>query len=285
MSSFISPARSQLYTNRGLGYLFGIAAGVAGGFSFHLRRRALEEERRQAEAVELANSQPPYELTGLETKNYPWIGKLNDWEYRQIKARGYFSPDRLLVRKVKDGKVGYSVFAEFFTHMADGDPHAKYRQSLGQPVSHGVLVNLGWIPDEAREDIYQSVQPIGSFFKNEISSGAVYKDPDTGFEYFVQRNEDNRQPRPIGELVAVVRRGERPNLLAGNTIFEEFSNVNYVDLDYLSKYFNMPFTDMARAAYLERVVPDITPFKNEGKSNFLFRKCFLSFACYSRQSN
>jgi surfeit locus 1 family protein len=53
-------------------------------------------------------------LSGNEKANLPWdYGKMKDFEYKLVQLRGFFREERMFVRKQKDGKSGFSVFAPF----------------------------------------------------------------------------------------------------------------------------------------------------------------------------
>jgi surfeit locus 1 family protein len=94
----------------------------------------------------------PVELRGFNAKLYPWFREdnLNDWEYKLVKIKGYFKEQRFFVRRKRDNKEGYLVFAPFITAREVYDTN---EESPNYPAEFGLMVNLGWVPLDNKNDI------------------------------------------------------------------------------------------------------------------------------------
>lgn len=123
-------------------------------------RRYQESSNRWNRIFEQIASFTPLELKGYDAKYFPWYrnGNLNDWEYKLVKLTGYFKEERFFVRKVRDSRVGYAVFAPFVTAMEDFDLR---KDTNANPMQeYGIMVNLGWVPIENKGDIEMGGEPI-----------------------------------------------------------------------------------------------------------------------------
>jgi len=174
-----------------------------------------------------------------------------------VKIRGYLGPGRIFVRKDKDGKKGYSVFAPFYTASFDLNNHSKCRPRHNSKAEVGLPVDLGWVPIEHRKEISVTTNPLevitweGAEFK--VLGG--FTDPYSGFEYKADYGEETAPQ--YADLTAIVRAGESWNPLVGNVNFPSRHLYQFVDLDLLSRLFLFPNEYNARAAYLQRIVPDL----------------------------
>jgi len=140
--------------------IMGALSSLAAYGCFWQLRRYQENSNRWNKIFEELNQFKPYDLDGLDAKFYPWYrdGNINDWEYRLVKLKGYFKEERFFVRKTRDGRVGYAVFAPFITAIEDNDVK---RETDANPIlEYGLMVNLGWVPIENKNDIEMGSEPI-----------------------------------------------------------------------------------------------------------------------------
>ena len=76
---------------------------------------------------------------------------MKDWEYKLVKLKGYFKDQRFFVRRRRDGKEGFLVFAPFVTAIERVNHRLKQKDLL--PVEYSVFVNIGWVPLENKKDV------------------------------------------------------------------------------------------------------------------------------------
>jgi len=175
-----------------------------------------------------------------------------------VKIRGYLGPGRIFIRKDKDGKKGYSVFAPFYTAAQSLDNNPKFSTHSKSKMEVGVTVDLGWVPIEHRKEISITTNPLEviTWEGKEFKGLEAIVDPYSGFEYKAEFGEDEQVPQ-YADLTAVVRAGEAWNPLVGNVNFNSHHLYQYVDLDLLSRLFLFPNQINARDAYLQRIVSDL----------------------------
>lgn len=175
--------------------------------------------------------------------------------------RGYFKASRIYVRKIKDGKPGFAVFAPFITSVIDNRPEER-RNDLQGVEESGIMVNLGWVPSESKKEVSGTDEPLPVVEFDETNLLGKYTDPFTGFIYKSKYDEDAGEIKPkYTDLTAIVRGGESQNYLLGNVNFPKEGYFQYADLDLFSRYFLFRNIQSSRVAYLERVVPTLA----EGK--------------------
>jgi surfeit locus 1 family protein len=174
-----------------------------------------------------------------------------------VKIRGYLGPGRVFVRKDKDGKKGYSIFAPFYTAQQNLDNNPKYKTRTSSELKAGLSVDLGWVPIEHRKEISINTNPLEviTWEGAEFAAFDSFVDPYSGFEY--KSNYGDDEPPQYADLTAVVRAGETWNPLVGNVNFHNKHLYQYVDLDLLSRLFLFPNQTGPRDAYLQRIVPDL----------------------------
>lgn len=193
---------------------------------------------------------------------------MKDWEYRVVKIRGFFQKGRIFVRKDRDGKKGYSVFAPFYTTDIDLDNNPMARMRSSQRLRIGTMVDLGWVPLEHVEEIKDSSDPLEliEWDTKEFKMLGTISDPITGFEY--REYGDDESPPPLTDLTAIVRAGERWNPFVGSVNFPKRHLFQFIDLDLFSRIFQFPNQFGANEAYLQRFVEDI----EEGSSLLIKRQ-------------
>jgi len=81
---------------------------------------------------------------------------MDAWEYKLIKLRGYFEEEKFYVRREKNGRAGFLVLAPFITSHTDVNIKAE-----GWNGRNGIIVNLGWVPAENKDDIGLGNDPTG----------------------------------------------------------------------------------------------------------------------------
>lgn len=75
--------------------------------------------------------------------------------------RGFFEEERLFVRKVKDSQPGFMVLAPFVTSLDGGGAGQNVAGALDENyLRSGLLVNLGWVPAEHKNDIGTGREPL-----------------------------------------------------------------------------------------------------------------------------
>jgi len=136
-----------------------LAAFSAYGCVFQLKQYA-ESKEKWAKINNDLKEFKPTELKGVDAKWYPWYrnSNLQDWEFRLVKLVGYFKEERFFVRKERQGRAGYIVLAPFVSAIEDFDPFRT--TNANPPVEEGIMVNLGWVPLENRNDIERSTEPL-----------------------------------------------------------------------------------------------------------------------------
>lgn len=72
--------------------------------------------------------------------------------------KGYFKDERFFVRRVRDNKDGYLVFAPFIT--ATEGLEMDDRSTINPNAEFGLFVNLGWVPLENKNDITMGNDPV-----------------------------------------------------------------------------------------------------------------------------
>lgn len=97
--------------------------------------------------------QTTVDLNGLDARFYPWVrdNNVKDWEFKRVTLRGYFKDERFFVRRQRDGKDGFLVFAAFVTAVDRVNHRLKQKDLL--PIEHSVFVNLGWVPFDRKGDV------------------------------------------------------------------------------------------------------------------------------------
>lgn len=105
------------------------------------------------EAIRKSVASDAVELTGLDARFYPWVreNSVKDWEFKPVTLRGYFKDERFFVRRQRDGKDGFLVFAAFVTAVDRVNHRLKQKDLL--PIEHSVFVNLGWVPFDRKGDV------------------------------------------------------------------------------------------------------------------------------------
>ena len=133
--------------------VMGALSSLAAYGCFWQLRRYQESTNRWNRVFDELDKFTPYDIRGFDAKYLPWYrdGNLNDWEYRLVKLTGYFKDERFFVRRTRDGRVGYSVFAPFVTAMEDYD--YKKDNNANPMLEYGLMVDLGWVPSENKGDI------------------------------------------------------------------------------------------------------------------------------------
>jgi len=141
-----------------IGIMGALTSLAAYGCCWQLRRYQ-ESRHRWNKVLSELDSFTPTELAGYDAKYYPWLREnLYDWEYRLVKLTGYFKEERFFVRRAKDGRAGYSVFAPFVTAMDDFD--LRKDTNANPTLEYGIMVDLGWVPKDHKGDIEMTTEPI-----------------------------------------------------------------------------------------------------------------------------
>lgn len=155
-----SPSRassSRLYSKFVIGSLTALCSY---GFLWQYTKYQASS-KRWARIYESLNKFEPTPIEGRSAKLYPWYfsRSLDDWEYKLIKMKGYFKDERFFVRRTRDGRLGYLVFAPFVTAVEDLD-YVKREANQNPPVEVTILVDMGWVPLENKKDIELGNEPI-----------------------------------------------------------------------------------------------------------------------------
>ena len=140
--------------------IMGALSSLAAYGCFWQLRRYQESSNRWNKVLDELDTFTPHELKGYDAKYYPWVreSSRNEWEHKLVKLTGYFKEERFFVRKARDGRAGYSVFAPFVTAMDDYD---LLKDTNANPMlEYGIMVNLGWVPAENKNDIEMGSEPI-----------------------------------------------------------------------------------------------------------------------------
>lgn len=183
-------------------------------------------------------------------------GNLENWEYKIVKVRGYFKTQRIYVRKYKDGKPGFAVFAPFITSVIDARTREQRIANGKNLEESGVMVNLGWVPSENKNEVSGTDEPLPLVEWGE--NHPYFVDVHTGFEYKPKYDEEKEEVKPkYTDLTAIVRAGEKESRLHGLVNWEREGYLQFVDLDLFSRLFLFRNFESSRVAYLERVVPSL----------------------------
>jgi len=194
----------------------------------------------------------PQAITGYDALHYPWYrhNAVDKWEYKLVKLQGYFKEERFFVRKARDGRAGYFVFAPFITAYLDYNPTKT--TTVNYPVEKGIWVNLGWVPLENINDIERSTEPL-PLMDPPGEEDSPFEDIFTGIVNFPE-NPLEEEVLQITEVTGIVRKGEKANWLIGNRNWPEAGNFNFIDLHYMSRLFRFSNYESASTAYIERTV-------------------------------
>jgi surfeit locus 1 family protein len=118
-----------------------------------------------------------------------------------------------------------------------------------------LMVNLGWVPVENKNDIEMGGEPLGTTTEDEPNPHEI----PNAYTSFARNpavlSEDLQMP--FVEFVGMVRRGEKQNILRKRRNWPKEGLFNYVDLFYMARLFRSFNLDGASTAYLERVVPEL----------------------------
>jgi len=230
----------------------GALSSLAAYGCFWQLRRYQESGNRWNKILSELDSFTPYELKGHEAKYYPWYvnSNLNDWEYRLVKLTGYFKEERLFVRKARDGRIGYSVFAPFITAMDDYD---LYKDNNANPMlESGIMVNLGWVPIENKGDVEMGTEPIPALEAPENKDLLV----EDRYTLFMNDPENPIEEHVVSltELTGIVRRGETQDMTKGLVNFPYEGVYQFIDLPFMARFFKFFNYQGASEAYIERMV-------------------------------
>jgi len=236
--------------------IMGALSSVAAYGCFWQLRKYQESSNRWNKVFTNLEEYAPTELKGYDAKYYPWVrGTLSDWEYKLVKLQGYFKEERFFVRKTKDGRVGYCVFAPFVTAMDDYD--LKKDTNANPMLEYAVMVNLGWVPIENKDDIEMGSEPIPPIDALEPEdTDLLAEDRIT----LLANHPDNFiEEHVVGltELVGIVKRGENKDLLRGQVNFPYEGVYQYIDLPFMARLTRIFNYESASQAYIERMVPSL----------------------------
>ena len=145
---------------RALSFFLGSFTALSAYGCAYQYKEYLESKARWDKIHDKLKEFTPTELKKNDAKNYPWYRNSNvdDWEFQLVKLIGYFKEERFFVRKQREGRAGYSVLAPFITAIEDNDPFRTTQAN--PPVEYGLMVNLGWVPLENKQDIEKSSEPL-----------------------------------------------------------------------------------------------------------------------------
>ena len=156
-SAAVAPANSRLYSR----FVIGSLTALCGyGFVWQYTKYQASS-KRWARIHESLSKFEPTPLEGQSAKLYPWFfnRNLHDWEYKLVKVKGYFKDERFFIRRTRDGRLGYLVFAPFVTAVEETDT-VKREGNPNPAVEVTVMVDLGWVPLENKKDIEMGNEPI-----------------------------------------------------------------------------------------------------------------------------
>jgi len=232
--------------------IVGALSSVAAYGCFWQLRRYQESTGRWNKTVEELDKFTPHELKGFDAKYYPWYqsNNLKEWEYKLVKLTGYFKEERFFVRKLRDGKVGYCVFAPFVTAMEDND--LRKDNNANPMLEYGIMVNLGWVPKENKNDIEMGGEVSPPLDPPE-NPDVIEEDPETLFA----NNPDNiieEHVVALTEIVGIVRRGECQDITKGRVNFPYEGVYQSIDLPFMARFFRLFNYRGASEAYIERMV-------------------------------
>mmetsp|Transcript_3902 Transcript_3902/g.4336 ORF Transcript_3902/g.4336 Transcript_3902/m.4336 type:complete len:300 (+) Transcript_3902:32-931(+) len=197
----------------------------------------------------------PFVLEGADAAVYPWYRNNNleeEWEYKLVKIQGYFKEERFFIARERDGKKGYLVMAPFITSTRKYSKVIKPVEA-NKTLESGLLVNLGWVPAENKDDIELSAEPLplidppaeGSLPERERFTGLTNNPSNLMEDDIVS----------LTEVVGIVRKGEQQDRLNRRVNWENHAVFQFIDLPYLARFFKFFNTDAASSAYIERIVP------------------------------
>jgi surfeit locus 1 family protein len=237
--------------------IVGALSSVAAYGAFWQLRNYQESSNRWSKVFSELDEFKATELKGQDAKYYPWVrGSLSDWEYRLVKLQGYFKEERFFVRKTKDGRTGYCVFAPFVTAMDDYD--LKKDTNANPMLEYGLMVNLGWVPIENKDDIEMGTEPIPPLDATEEAEDLdlIAEDRHTLLANYPE-NFIEEHVVGLTEVVGIVKRGENKDLLKGHVNFPYEGVYQYIDLPFMARLFRLFNYESASQAYIERMVPSL----------------------------
>lgn len=213
--------------------VFGVTAAVTGygcilQYSNYLSQKRAWEERQSS-----INSFQTTELYGEDLKYFPWLqyNQLKNWEYKLVKLKGYFKSERFFVRRARDGKEGYLVFAPFVTALQSTDiPEAAHNPNL----EYSVFVNLGWVPLENKGDVQMLPDPVPAI---DAPTNPYLIGKNLHTNLINDANDENYQP--LTEITGLVRRGETSNILARRRNWKHEGVFTWIDLNYMARFFRI----------------------------------------------
>lgn len=232
--------------------IIGALSSVAAYGSYWQLKKYQASKARWNQITEELGKNTPQEIKGFDAKIYPWIqeGHLKNWEYRPVKLQGYFKEERFFVKRDREGKAGYMVFAPFVTAMEDNDP---YKDTGANPMAeYGLMVNIGWVPQENKDDIEMGGEVVPAL---EPVEGADVIEED--YHTLFANNPDNlieEHVVSLTEITGIVRRGESKNILEGRVNFPYEGVYQFVDLPLMARMFRLFNYEGASQAYIERTV-------------------------------
>lgn len=260
MSFAFKRQASSLAGKRALVYGAGLFGFGTLSVTNYLTRQSNREQTKIDQAKQNLAEFKVHELKGDDVLDYPWCKDPQEWEYKVVKVRGYFTPARVFIKKTKDGKDGFSVFAPFYTHtnQARFEFDAENETMPPSKDDAGLMINLGWVPSEHKDEIEQTDEPLPLLDLSTLGIEGTVQDKDSGFVYKEEYNEDDgEEPPKYCEVTGILRRGEKWNPLINNVNFPKDKLFQFVDLDLMARFFYFPNVTSSRVAYLERVVPSL----------------------------
>lgn len=198
----------------------------------------------------------PVALEGADAAVYPWYRNNNleeEWEYKLVKLQGYFKEERFFISRERDGKKGYLVMAPFITATRKYSKVIKPVEA-NKTIESGLMVNLGWVPAENKDDIELSSEPL-PLIDGPAEGSLPERDRFTG----LTNNPANLLEEDIvslTEVTGIVRKGEHRDYINRRVNFENHAVFQFIDLPYLARFFKFHNTDAASSAYIERIVQE-----------------------------
>jgi surfeit locus 1 family protein len=152
----LSPTYSRAFKRTFLLSLSGLCF-----YGFYWQATRFQSSSKRWEKInESLSTFSPIAIEGINAVNYPWAnGNVNEWEYKLVELKGYFKDERFFVRRTKDGRLGYLVFAPFVTAKQTLE-RVKRENVVNGEVEFSLFVNLGWVPLEHKKDIEMGNEPI-----------------------------------------------------------------------------------------------------------------------------
>lgn len=153
------PIEKRAGTRRAIA-AFGLTLASITGFGYYWQMRSYRQAKsRWTNAQAELEGNQPFVLSGYNAKYYPWyVGKLSDWEHKLVKIRGYFKEERMLVKRERDGKEGYLVFAPFIT--ATENHYKDKTVTVNSNQNSGLFVCLGWVPRDKKNEVTMGNDPV-----------------------------------------------------------------------------------------------------------------------------